>query len=100
MGRDHISESTKRALIQDDRPADERDVRAATAPYQADFPYERDDEAQVTRREFCNFLGLRRLPSFSERVALPQKRRSMDGQASPVSRPAWKERRRWRPIVL
>lgn len=37
---------------------DERDVRAATAPYQADFPYERDDEAQVTRREFCNFLGL------------------------------------------
>jgi cytochrome b6-f complex iron-sulfur subunit len=37
---------------------DERDVRAATASYQADFPYERDEEAQVTRREFCNFLGL------------------------------------------
>src|SRR3954452_1820238 len=36
----------------------ERDVRGATAPYQADFPYERDEEAQVTRREFCNFLGL------------------------------------------
>jgi nitrite reductase/ring-hydroxylating ferredoxin subunit len=38
--------------------SDEGDVRAATAPYQADFPYERDEEAQVTRREFCNFLGL------------------------------------------
>ena len=38
--------------------SDEGDVRAATAPYQAEFPYERDDEAQVTRREFCNFLFL------------------------------------------
>jgi len=37
---------------------DERDVRTATAPYQSEFPYERDEEAQVTRREFCNFLGL------------------------------------------
>jgi len=37
---------------------DESDVRTATAPYQADFPYEREEEAQVTRREFCNFLGL------------------------------------------
>ena len=25
---------------------------------QEEFPYERDEEAQVTRREFCNFLGL------------------------------------------
>lgn len=38
--------------------SDENDVRAATAPYQAEFPYERDEEAQVTRREFCNFLFL------------------------------------------
>jgi len=38
--------------------SDERDVRAATEPFQAEFPYERDEEAQVTRREFCNFLGL------------------------------------------
>ena len=38
--------------------SDESDVRAATAPFQAEFPYERDEEAQVTRREFCNFLGL------------------------------------------
>ena len=38
--------------------SDERDVRSATATYQAEFPYERDEEAQVTRREFCNFLFL------------------------------------------
>jgi nitrite reductase/ring-hydroxylating ferredoxin subunit len=38
--------------------SDEHDVREATAPYQSEFPYERDDEAQVTRREFCNFLFL------------------------------------------
>lgn len=39
-------------------PSDESDVRAATALFQAEFPYERDEEAHVTRREFCNFLGL------------------------------------------
>jgi Rieske Fe-S protein len=38
--------------------SDERNVRAATQPHQKDFPYERDEEAQVTRREFCNFLAL------------------------------------------
>jgi nitrite reductase/ring-hydroxylating ferredoxin subunit len=38
--------------------SDERDVRDATDSYQQDFPYERGEEAQVTRREFCNFLGL------------------------------------------
>ncbi|HEX6127139.1 MAG TPA: Rieske (2Fe-2S) protein [Pyrinomonadaceae bacterium] len=38
--------------------SDESDVRTATAPYQAEFPYERDEEADVTRREFCNFLFL------------------------------------------
>jgi Rieske Fe-S protein len=38
--------------------SDEQDVRSATASYQTEFPYERDEEAQVTRREFCNFLFL------------------------------------------
>jgi nitrite reductase/ring-hydroxylating ferredoxin subunit len=38
--------------------ADEGDVRSATEPHQHDFPYDREEEAQVTRREFCNFLGL------------------------------------------
>src|SRR6188474_154015 len=37
---------------------DESDVRDATEVHQRDFPYDRDEEAQVTRREFCNFLGL------------------------------------------
>ncbi|HEX5874868.1 MAG TPA: Rieske (2Fe-2S) protein [Pyrinomonadaceae bacterium] len=53
----NLSETIRR-VIDDERRSDESDVRAATAPYQAEFPYERDDEAQVTRREFCNFLGL------------------------------------------
>jgi len=38
--------------------SDESDVRLATEPFQREFPYEREEEAQVTRREFCNFLGL------------------------------------------
>src|SRR5687767_12963225 len=41
-----------------DKIRDENDVRDATADYQSEFPYEQGDEAQVTRREFCNFLGL------------------------------------------
>lgn len=47
-----LAKTIKRVL------SDEDDVRTATAPYQSDFPYDRDGEAQVTRREFCNFLGL------------------------------------------
>lgn len=38
--------------------SDEHTVRAVTARFQAEFPYDREDEAQVTRREFCNFLFL------------------------------------------
>jgi nitrite reductase/ring-hydroxylating ferredoxin subunit len=53
----NLSETISR-VIEDERRSDENDVRAATAPFQAEFPYERDEEAQVTRREFCNFLGL------------------------------------------
>ena len=41
-----------------DSPSDESDVRLATAGHQHDFPYDREEEAQVTRREFCNFLGV------------------------------------------
>lgn len=49
---------TAKDIIDNQDRSDETNVRAATAPYQADFPYEREEEAQVTRREFCNFLGL------------------------------------------
>lgn len=52
MTMSKLNETIKKVL------SDERDVRIATAPYQAEFPYDRSDEAQVTRREFCNFLGL------------------------------------------
>ena len=38
--------------------SDEGDVRRAVAVHQHDFPYERGEEAHVTRREFCNFLAL------------------------------------------
>ncbi len=41
-----------------ERLSDEQDVRAATAEHQREFPYDRGEEAQVTRREFCNFLAL------------------------------------------
>lgn len=50
--------STELSKAIDNLLSDETDVRAATAPYQAEFPYERDEEAQVTRREFCGFLFL------------------------------------------
>jgi nitrite reductase/ring-hydroxylating ferredoxin subunit len=52
-----LSETIKR-VVANEELSDESDVRAATARYQAEFPYERDEEAQVTRREFCNFLRL------------------------------------------
>jgi nitrite reductase/ring-hydroxylating ferredoxin subunit len=50
-------DNTIKKVLGHDR-SDESDVRAATGPHQRDFPYDREEEAQVTRREFCNFLGL------------------------------------------
>ena len=38
MSRDHINDSVKRTLIQEDGLSDEREVRIATEPYQKDFP--------------------------------------------------------------
>jgi len=61
--------------------ADENDVRAATAPYQAEFPYERDEEAQVTRREFCNFLGLTSAALFAGAAGFATKA-ALDARAS------------------
>jgi nitrite reductase/ring-hydroxylating ferredoxin subunit len=51
MKRD-LSETIKDVL------SDEQKVRTVVATTQADFPYDRDDEAEVTRREFCSFLFL------------------------------------------
>ena len=38
--------------------SDESDVRRSTESHQAEFPYGQSAEADVTRREFCNFLFL------------------------------------------
>ena len=57
MNSKYLNEDTVRNVLSTDR-SDDSDVRAATAPYQSEFPYERDEEANVTRREFCNFLFL------------------------------------------
>lgn len=59
MSTNNLDETIKRVLTENESSvSDERDVCRATAPYQHDFPYERGEEAQVTRREFCNFLAL------------------------------------------
>ena len=51
-------DTINKVLAADREMSDENNVRTASAPFQAEFPYERDSEAQVTRREFCNFLFL------------------------------------------
>ena len=70
--------------------SDETDVRAATAPFQAEFPYERDEEAQVTRREFCNFLGLTSAALFAGAAGFATKaavdaRESVAATAAPIA---------------
>jgi nitrite reductase/ring-hydroxylating ferredoxin subunit len=50
--------NTINKVLADGELSDERDVREATASHQYEFPYDRDEESQVTRREFCNFLFL------------------------------------------
>ncbi len=52
MSSNDLGETIEKVL------SDERDVREAASSHQRDFPYERDEEAQVTRREFCNFLAI------------------------------------------
>jgi nitrite reductase/ring-hydroxylating ferredoxin subunit len=52
MSSDNLSNTIERVL------SDENEVREAIAPFQKEFPYDRDDEGDVTRREFCNFLFL------------------------------------------
>ena len=53
--------------------SDESDVRRAVAPHQRDFPYERGEEARVTRREFCNFLALTSTALFASAAAFAGK---------------------------
>jgi Rieske Fe-S protein len=76
-----------RVNIQAERPSDESDVRAATAPYQQEFPYERDEEAQVTRREFCNFLALTSTALFVGAGVFAAKS-AIDARSEPTFTPA------------
>lgn len=75
-----LSETIKQVL------SDERDVRDATAPYQAEFPYDRDEEAQVTRREFCNFLFLTSSTLFVAAAGFAAKS-AYDGRLAPEFAP-------------
>ena len=52
MSSENLSNTIQRVL------SDENEVREAISPFQKEFPYDRDDEGDVTRREFCNFLFL------------------------------------------
>jgi nitrite reductase/ring-hydroxylating ferredoxin subunit len=53
----NLSKTIEKVLAEE-AISDERDVREATGPHQVEFPYDRDEEAQVTRRMFCSFLFL------------------------------------------
>lgn len=66
--------------------SDERDVRSAIAPHQHDFPYERGEEAQVTRREFCNFLALTSTALFVSAAGLAGKA-ALDAREGPSYAP-------------
>lgn len=62
MNSKYLNDETVNSVLAVDRDSNEisteADVRVATASYQEEFPYERDEESEVTRREFCNFLFL------------------------------------------
>jgi nitrite reductase/ring-hydroxylating ferredoxin subunit len=57
----------------DGKISGEQEVRRAIATHQHDFPYQRGDEAQVTRREFCNFLAITSTALFVSSAGLAAK---------------------------
>jgi Rieske Fe-S protein len=61
MNSKYLNEKTVSEVLAFDRDAGneisgDADVRAAVASHQGEFPYDRAEEGEVTRREFCNFL--------------------------------------------
>jgi len=72
----NLSEAIKKVL------SDENDVREATESHQHEFPYDREDESQVTRREFCNFLFLTSSALFVGAAGFAGKA-AIDAQSSP-----------------
>jgi nitrite reductase/ring-hydroxylating ferredoxin subunit len=88
MGMNNLNATIKRVLTVDGGSAsDERDVRAATESCQRDFPYERGEEAQVTRREFCNFLALTSTALFVGAAGFAGKT-ALDARATETHAPA------------
>lgn len=92
MNSNYLNEDTVNSVLAADReaasePSGERDVREAVASFQGEFPYERDDEAQVTRREFCNFLFLTSGALFAGAAGFAAKS-VYDAQAQPEYAPA------------
>ncbi|HEX7176071.1 MAG TPA: Rieske (2Fe-2S) protein [Pyrinomonadaceae bacterium] len=78
----NLNETIKRVMTDDGGGvSDERDVREATARSQHDFPYGRGEEAQVTRREFCNFLALTSTALFVSAAGFAAKA-ALDARAS------------------
>ena len=92
MNSKYLNEKTVNSILAVDRDgsselSDERDVRNAVAGHQSEFPYERDEEAQVTRREFCNFLFLTSSALFVGAAAFAGKA-AYDAQVTPEYAPA------------
>lgn len=84
MSTNNLNRTIERVIAQEnDRQSDESDVRKATAAFQKDFPYEREEEAQVTRREFCNFLGLTSAALFIGAAGFAGKS-ALDARATPA----------------
>lgn len=80
MNQNKLSEAIEKVL------SDERDVREATVEHQKEFPYERDEESQVTRREFCNFLFLTSSALFAGAIGFSAKA-VYDARVSPEYTP-------------
>lgn len=88
MNARNLKGTLERAMAnEEDYLSDERDVQRATAPHQKDFPYERETEAQVTRREFCNFLGLTSAALFVGATGFAGKS-MLDARQTPAFAPA------------
>jgi Rieske Fe-S protein len=79
--------SEKHAEVIKEILSDDSDVRRATAPHQKDFPYDRGEEAQVTRREFCNFLALTSTALFVGAAGFAGKA-AIDARSEPTFTPA------------
>jgi Rieske Fe-S protein len=79
--------SEKHAKVIKEILSDDRDVQRATREHQQDFPYDRGEEAQVTRREFCNFLALTSTALFVGAAGFATKA-ALDARNEPVFAPA------------